>query len=377
MRETEHPFSFDIVARDPATRARAGIIHTPHGDILTPCFAPVGTQATVKAMSPRDLKEVGASLILANAYHLTMRPGAELVAKIGGLHRFMGWEGPILTDSGGFQVFSLADLRAISDHGVRFRSHIDGTEHVFTPERVIEIEEQLDADIIMPLDVCTAYGADYEQTRIDMERTHRWAERSLAAHSRPDQALYGIVQGGFFDDLRAESAEFITSLDVPGYAVGGLSVGESKAEMWDMLNVVVPRLPASRPRHLLGVGTVDDLVDGVAAGIDTFDCVHPTRIARNSSAMLRSGERLNMRNAQFSDDPRPIDPACGCYACRHFSRAYTRHLVKSNEILGLHLLTFHNLHTVITLMHDIRQAIVEGVFSDAFNINIRRRIDNE
>ena len=364
MHNHQSEFSFEIVARDPATRARAGVIHTPHGDIPTPCFAPVGTLATVKAMSPRDLREAGATLILANAYHLAMRPGADLIAEMGGLHSFMGWDGPILTDSGGFQVFSLADLREISDNGVRFQSHIDGAEHFFSPEHVIRIEEQLGADIIMPLDVCTAYGTDYEQTRLDMERTHRWARHCLAAHSRPDQVLYGIVQGGFFEDLRAESAKFIAGLDFPGYAIGGLSVGEPKGEMWSMLNVTVPRLPDAKPRHLLGVGTVDDLIDGVAAGIDTFDCVHPTRIARNSSAMLRSGERLNVRNAQFTDDPTPIDPACDCYACRQFSRAYIRHLVKANEILGLHLLTLHNLHTVISLMKDARDAIIAGRFAD-------------
>lgn len=357
---TEHPSFFQIVARDPATRARAGIIHTPHGDIPTPCFAPVGTQAAVKAMSPRDLQETGASLILANAYHLAMRPGAELIARMGGLHQFMGWDGPILTDSGGFQVFSLTDLREIGDDGVRFRSHIDGSEHFFSPERVIEIEEQLGADIIMPLDVCTAYGTAYERTRRDMQLTHRWAERCLAAHSRPDQALYGIVQGGFFDDLRVESAEFIAGLGFAGYAIGGLSVGESKAEMWAILDIAVSRLPDDRPRHLLGVGTVDDLLEGTAAGVDTFDCVYPTRLARNAGAMLRSGERLNLRNAQFTNDPAPIDLACDCYACRRFSRAYIRHLVKANEILGLHLLTLHNLHTLITLMSDVRQAIIEG-----------------
>jgi len=359
---TQHPPFFEIVARDPASRARAGILHTPHGDIPTPCFAPVGTQAAVKAMSPRDLREAGASLILANAYHLAMRPGADLIAQLGGLHRFMGWDGPILTDSGGFQVFSLADLREVSDAGVRFRSHIDGAEHFFSPERIIEIEEQLGADIIMPLDVCTAYGTDYEQTRRDMEFTHRWAERCMAVHSRPQQTLYGITQGGFFEDLRAESAEFIAGLDFPGFAIGGLSVGEPKAEMWAMLDVVVSHLPDDRPRHLLGVGTVDDLVAGIAAGIDTFDCVYPTRLARNAGAMLRSGERLNLRNARFTDDPEPVDPACTCYACRHFSRAYLRHLIKANEILGLHLLTLHNLHTLITLTTDIRLAIIEGTF---------------
>ncbi|MFQ5856105.1 MAG: tRNA guanosine(34) transglycosylase Tgt [Anaerolineae bacterium] len=362
MNSAGQSFTFEIVARDPPSRARAGIIHTSHGDIPTPCFAPVGTQATVKALSPRDLREAGATLILANAYHLAMRPGAVLIAKMGGLHQFMGWDGPLLTDSGGYQVFSLADLRDIGDDGVRFRSHIDGTEHFFSPEHVIEIEEQLGADIIMPLDVCTAYGTDYEQTHREMELTHRWAERSRAAHSRPDQILYGIVQGGFFEDLRAESAEFITSLGFPGYAIGGLSVGESQTEMWTTLAATVSLLPDDRPRHLLGVGTVDDLIEGVAAGIDTFDCVYPTRLARNSGAMLRSGERLNLRNTQFTEDPQPIDAACECYTCRQFSRAYIRHLIKANEILGLHLLTLHNVHTVIRLMGEVRTAIVDGRF---------------
>jgi queuine tRNA-ribosyltransferase len=362
MSSTERQFGFEILARDPASRARAGIIRTPHGGIPTPCFAPVGTQAAVKAMSPRDLREAGATLILANAYHLAMRPGAGLIAALGGLHPFMGWDGPILTDSGGFQVFSLTALREVSDNGVRFRSHLDGSEHFFSPEYVIEIQEQLGADIIMPLDVCTAYGTNYEQTRIDLERTHRWAERCLKAHRRPDQALYGIVQGGFFENLRAESARFIAGLDCPGYAIGGLSVGESKAEMWAMLDVTVSLLPETKPRHLLGVGTVDDLVAATAAGIDTFDCVYPTRLARNAGAMLRSGERLNLRNARFTDDPQPIDADCDCYACRQFSRAYIRHLVKANEILGLHLLTLHNVRTLIRLMEEVRSAIVEGRF---------------
>lgn len=363
MHTADHSFEFEILDRDTDTRARAGVIRTLHGEIPTPCFAPVGTQATVKALTPRDLTEVGASLILANAYHLAMRPGADLIAELGGLHTFMGWTGPILTDSGGFQVFSLADLRDVSDDGVRFRSHIDGSEHTFTPERVIEIEEKLDADIIMPLDVCTAYGADHEQTQRDMERTHRWAERCQNAHSRSDQTLYGIVQGGFYADLRAESARFIADLGFPGYAIGGLSVGEPKDNMWAMLDVAVPLLPPDQPRHLLGVGTLSDLLTGVAAGMDTFDCVHPTRIARNSSAMLLSGERLNMRNAQFADDPEALDPACDCYACRYFSRAYIRHLVKANEILGLHLLTLHNIYTMIRLMDEIRAAIIAGRFS--------------
>ncbi|HID87215.1 MAG TPA: tRNA guanosine(34) transglycosylase Tgt [Anaerolineae bacterium] len=354
-------FAFRILARCPHTRARAGVIRTPHGEIPTPVFAPVGTQGTVKTMAPRDLEELGASLILANTYHLYLRPGPETIAHLGGLHRFMGWSGPLMTDSGGFQVFSLEDLRAINEDGVRFRSHLDGSEHLLTPERVIEIQEALGADIIMPLDECTPYPSDHEHNRRALARTHRWAERCRAAQTRSDQALFGIVQGGIFADLRRESARFLASLDLPGYAIGGLSVGEPKALMHQMLEVTVPLLPEEKPCHLLGVGSPEDLFEGVARGVDIFDCVLPTRMARNGAVFTRKG-RLNLRNAQYAEDPGPIEEGCGCYACQRFSRAYLRHLIKAREILGLHLTTLHNLHFTLSLMREIREAILDGRF---------------
>jgi queuine tRNA-ribosyltransferase len=353
--------SFEILTTCPNTRARAGIIHTPHGEIPTPAFIPVGTQATVKAVTPRDLRDLGASAVLANTYHLALRPGAGLIARLGGLHRFMAWDGPIITDSGGFQVFSLADLRRLDDDGVVFRSHIDGSEHRFTPESVIEIQEQLGADIIMPLDVCTPGDSSFEENVAAVERTHRWAERCLAARKREDQALFGIVQGGTFADLRARSAEFIRARPFPGYAIGGLSVGEPKDVMVAMLDVQVPLLPADKPRHLLGVGAPEDVVVGVARGIDTFDCVLPTREARHARVLTRQGQ-LNLRNAQFAGDPAPIEPDCTCYTCHHFSRAYLRHLFKAEEVLGLTLATVHNLHFMLHLMWEIRQTILAGRF---------------
>lgn len=360
-------FSFDLQLEDQQTAARAGVMRTPHGDIPTPVFAPVGTQATVKALSPRDLHDLGATLILANTYHLYIRPGADLVAEMGGLHRFMAWDHPILTDSGGFQVFSLGDLRKVTDDGVVFRSHVDGSEHRFTPEKVMQIEEQLGADIIMCFDEC-ATPMDRDYSIAAMERTHCWAERCKAAHARDDQALFGIVQGGVFPDLRRHSAEFIAGLDFPGIAIGGLSVGETKAEMYRTLDELGPHLPRLKPRYLMGVGAPEDLLEGVARGVDMFDCVLPTRIARNGAVFSRAG-RLNLRNAQYARDPRPMEEACGCYACQNFSRAYMRHLVMSREILALHLATVHNVHFLLQLMRDIRAAIFAGTFAafkDAF-----------
>jgi queuine tRNA-ribosyltransferase len=354
-------FSFDLRHEDKQSAARVGVMHTPHGDIPTPVFAPVGTQATVKALAPRDLHDLGATLILANTYHLYLRPGAELIAEMGGLHRFMGWDGPILTDSGGFQVFSMGDLRKVTDDGVVFRSHVDGSEHLFTPEKVMQIQEQLGADIIMCFDEC-ATPVDYTYSKTAMERTHRWAERCKAAHAREDLTLFGIVQGGVFPDLRRQSAEFIASLDFPGVAIGGLSVGETKQEMYRTLDELQPHLPRRKPRYLMGVGAPEDLLEGVARGVDMFDCVLPTRIARNGAVFSRTG-RLNLRNAQYARDPRPIEEGCGCYACQHFSRAYMRHLVMSGEILALHLATVHNLHFLLQLMRDMRAAIVEGTFA--------------
>jgi queuine tRNA-ribosyltransferase len=355
-------FSFEILVTDPRTLARAGIIHTLHGDVPTPAFVPVGTQATVKAVTPRDLQDLGASVILANTYHLALRPGAKLIAQVGGLHPFMAWDGPIITDSGGFQVFSLADQRRLDDDGVVFRSHIDGSEHRFTPESIVGIQEQLGADVITPLDVCTPGDSSFEENVAAIELTHRWAERSLAAKTREDQALFGIVQGGTFANLRARSAEFIRSLPFPGYAIGGLSVGEPKDVMLAMLDVQVPLLPTDKPRHLLGVGAPEDVLAGVARGIDTFDCVLPTREARHARVLTRQG-RLNLRNAQFAGDPAPIEADCACYTCQHFSRAYLRHLFKAGEVLGLILATVHNLHFMLQLMHEIRQAILNGCFA--------------
>lgn len=362
--------SYTLLAEDTTTRARLGVLHTPHGDVPTPVFCPVGTQATVKALSPRDLREVGASMILANAYHLYLRPGADRIARLGGLHRFMGWDGPILTDSGGYQVFSLKDLRRVDDGGVTFRSHIDGSQHRFTPEMVVALQEQLGADIAMVLDEC-AVPDDYAYNVEALRRTHLWAERSLEAHKRPDQALFGIVQGGIFPDLRAESARTLTAMGFPGYAIGGLSVGESKEERHALLDMLTPLLPADRPRYLMGVGSPEDLVEEVARGIDMFDSVWPTRLARNGAVLTRDG-RLNIRNAAYAEDPEPIEEGCSCYTCQSFSRAYLRHLVIAGEILGLYLNTVHNVHFTLTLMNDIRRAIGEGRFGALREAFIRR-----
>jgi queuine tRNA-ribosyltransferase len=356
-------FGFELTVKCPDTWARVGLLHTPHGDVPTPVFCPVGTQATVKTLTPRDLEEVGASLLVANTYHLHLRPGADIIARLGGLHRFMRWEGPILTDSGGFQVFSMGHLREIDDDGVTFRSHIDGSEHRLTPEKSIAVQEQLGADIIVALDVCPPYPSDHDHNALALERTHPWAERCLKAHTRDDQMMLGVVQGGTFADLREESARFLVSLGFPGYAIGGLSVGEPKRLMHDILEVTIPLLPEDKPRHLLGVGSPEDIFEGVARGIDIFDCALPTRVARNGTFFTREG-RLNIRNAQHRDDPSPVMEECACYCCRNFSRAYLRHLVISKEILGLHLATLHNLHFMLALMGEIREAAKEGRFAE-------------
>ncbi len=351
--------SFEIVAELPGSAARAGVLHTPHGDVPTPAFVPVGTRAAVKTVTPDELRAVGATVVLSNTYHLYLRPGADLVAEMGGLHHFMAWDGPIVTDSGGFQVFSLAANRSISEEGVTFRSHIDGSVHLFTPESVMEVEQKLGADIIMPLDECTSYPVSHEYAEEALERTHRWAERARRAHSRPDQALYGIVQGSTYPDLRRRSAETLAAMGFPGFAVGGLSVGEPKEVMNEMLEVCVPLLPRERPRHLLGVGSPEDFFAGVARGIDTFDCVLPTRIARHGALLVPTG-RLNIHNAQYAHDPRPVQEECGCYTCRTFSRAYLRHLFQVEELLGLRLATIHNLYFMLALMRRIRQSVIEG-----------------
>ena len=353
-------FSFHLTATDPDTAARAGVFETPHGALPTPVFAPVGTQATVKTLTPRDLRELGASLVLSNTYHLYLRPGTRLVAEFGGLHSFMGWTGPMLTDSGGFQVFSLAQMRKVDPDGVTFRSHIDGSLHRFTPESTITAQEELGADIIMCLDECPD-PLDRAYNEAALARTHAWAARCRVAHGRPDQALFGIVQGGVFPDLRVESARTLRALDFPGYAVGGLSVGETKEQMYAILDLTVPELPAGKPRYLMGVGAPEDIVEGVARGIDIFDCVLPTRVARNGGLFTHSG-RMNLRNSQYAADPLPVEPGCTCYTCQNFSRAYLRHLFKAGEILGLHLATVHNVHFVLRLVEQIRAHIAAGTF---------------
>jgi queuine tRNA-ribosyltransferase len=358
--------SFQFTLEAQQGMARAGVLQTPHGPLHTPVFAPVGTQATVKAVEPRELTELGATLVLANTYHLHLRPGDELIAQLGGLHRFMGWNGPILTDSGGFQVFSLGEMRRIDADGVTFRSHIDGSLHRFTPEVSIGIQHNLGSDVIMAFDECPVPD-DREKVCAALDRTHRWLVRCAEEHARSGdpsrQALFGIMQGGIFMDLREESAQFVTSLDLPGYAVGGLAVGESKPDMYSTLEQTTPLLPAHKPRYLMGVGSPEDLVEGVARGVDIFDCVLPTRVARNGAALTREG-RINMRNKQYADDPEPIETGCTCYTCQTFSRAYVRHLVRATEILGHQLLSIHNLHLLLTIMREMRAAILDGTFAD-------------
>ncbi len=353
---------FEVTARDSESAARVGCLRTAHGPISTPAFAPVGTLGTVKSLAPEDLKQLGVPVVMCNAYHLALRPGAETVRALGGLHAIAGWDGPLMTDSGGFQIFSLDTGTRVDADGVTFRSHVDGSEQRFTPESLIRWQAELGADLVMPLDVCTGYPATRETAASEMRLTHAWAERARRAHEREGQVLYGIVQGSVFPDLRAESARAIAALDFEAYAIGGVSVGESKAEMWAAVDAAVPELPDAAPRHLLGVGYPEDLVEGVARGIDTFDCVMPTRIARNAGALTDAG-RLNLRNAAFARDDRPLVEACACYACQHFSRGAIRHFVMAEEILGLHLLTLHNLHYILTLMCQIRAALAAGTFA--------------
>jgi len=327
--------------------------------VETPVFMPVGTQATVKTMTPEEVREAGGRLILSNTYHLYLRPGHELIREAGGLHRFMHWDGPILTDSGGFQVFSLAPLRKVTEEGVVFRSHIDGTEHFFSPEKATEVQMALGSDIAMAFDECAPYPCSRDYAREALERTTRWAERCLAVHGKEDQGMFGIVQGGMFPDLRERSARELVDLNFCGYAVGGLSVGEPKDLMYEVLDHTMQFLPAEKPRYLMGVGSPDCLVEGVVRGVDMFDCVLPTRIARNGTVLTRRG-KIVVRNAEYARDFTPLDPECDCYACRHYHRAYVRHLIKSGEVLGIRLTTIHNLYFVLKLMEELREAVREG-----------------
>lgn len=361
---TEQAVTYELIHRDAKTGARAGIVHTPHGDIPTPIFMPVGTQAAIKAMLPEQVRDMGAKIILANTYHLYLRPGQELIREAGGLHKFMNWDLPILTDSGGFQVFSLGKLRKISEEGVRFQSHIDGSRHMLTPEKAVEIQIALGSDIMMAFDECAPYPADREYVKNSMERTCRWLKRCKDAWTDPEQqALFGIMQGGMYKDLRKESAERITEMDLPGYSIGGLSVGEPKELMLEILDDCVEYLPENKPRYLMGVGTPDYLFEGAERGIDMFDCVEPTRIARHGLATISSG-RINIKNKKFERDFTPLDPECGCYTCQNYTRAYIRHVFKAGEMMAAMLISQHNLYFLIHMMQGMRQAILEDRFTE-------------
>ncbi|MFN6134132.1 MAG: tRNA guanosine(34) transglycosylase Tgt [Synechococcaceae cyanobacterium] len=359
------PFSFTISARCPRSRARCGCFHTPHGEVQTPRFMPVGTAATVKGVSTPQLGETGAQMVLANTYHLHLQPGEAVVAEAGGLHRFMGWSGPLLTDSGGYQVFSLAALNRIDDEGVTFRSPRDGRQISFTPERAMAIQMALGADVAMAFDQCPPYPAPEAAVAEACRRTHAWLERCLASHDRSDQALFGIVQGGCYPQLRRESARVVAALDLPGIAVGGVSVGEPVQEMHRIVREVGPLLPEHRPHYLMGVGSLREMAVAVAQGFDLFDCVLPTRLGRHGTALV-AGERWNLRNARFRHDHTPLDDRCGCLACRQHSRAYLHHLIRAGEILGLTLLSLHNLTTLQRFSDAMARAIREGCFSEDF-----------
>lgn len=357
---------FKVIATDNSCGARLGKLTTSHGVFDTPIFMPVGTQATVKAMTPEELYEIGVKIVLANTYHLHLRPGEDLVANAGGLHSFMNWQKSILTDSGGFQVFSLQGLRKISDEGVYFNSHIDGSRHFFTPEKVMEIEEKLGADIIMCFDECAPYPCSYEDAERAVQRTTQWAARCKKSHLKQEQALFGIVQGSIYPELRIRSAREITELDFPGYAVGGLSVGEPKEDMYGILDLVTNLLPYDKPRYLMGVGTPEDLVEGVKRGVDMFDCVLPTRLARHGTAYTHQG-KIVVRNASYAEDFTPIDSQCQCYVCKNYTRAYIRHLIKAEEILAHRLLSYHNIYFLVNLMENIRDSINIGDFAGFYN----------
>jgi queuine tRNA-ribosyltransferase len=355
------PVRFEVTAADPSSAARTGRLHTPHGAVPTPVFMPVGTQATVKGMTPEELAEAGSRIVLANTYHLWLRPGEDVIAEAGGLHRFMGWDGPILTDSGGFQAWSLGALRRVDADGFTFRSHLDGSGRRLTPEDAVRIQERLGSDIAMCLDQCTGHPTPRDEAEAAAERTLRWAERCRRAHARGDQALFAIVQGGAYEDLRRASARALVDLGFPGYAVGSLSVGEPPDVMAAMLDATVPLLPPDRPRYLMGVGTPDLILEAVWRGVDMFDCVLPTRVARNGTALVVGGAgRMVLRNARYARDFRPLAEDCDCYACRRYTRAYVRHLVKAGEMLGARLLTVHNLRVLHRFVEDLRAAIGAG-----------------
>ncbi|MBR5974666.1 MAG: tRNA guanosine(34) transglycosylase Tgt [Clostridiales bacterium] len=361
---SKFPVYYEHIHTCKQSGARLGRVHTPHGTFDTPAFMPVGTQATIKGMAPEEVESMGARMILSNTYHLWMRPGNEIVRKAGGLHKFMNWKHSILTDSGGFQVFSLARPKDIKEEGVHFKSHIDGSKHLLTPELSMQIQNDLGADIIMAFDECCAWPSEHKYAKQSLERTTRWLERCVEAHKRTeDQALFGIIQGSCYADLRRQSAKEITSFDLPGYAIGGLSVGEPAELMYEMLEETVPLMPEDKPRYLMGVGTPDYLIEGAIRGIDMFDCVLPTRIGRNGTVLTRDG-RLIVRDKNSAEDFRPIEEDCDCYACKNYSRAYIRHLLKAGEMFGLRLCSWHNIHFLLHVMEDVRTAIAEDRLLD-------------
>jgi queuine tRNA-ribosyltransferase len=357
------PFTFTIDAECPDTWARAGTIQTPHGTIHTPIFMPVGTQATVKSVAPEELRAAGTEILLANTYHLMLRPGSQLIDSFGGLHAFMHWDGPILTDSGGFQVWSLGHMRKLSEEGVVFKSHLDGSSHALTPERIMEIEAEIGADIILPLDICSPYPCAPDEAKKAMEWTHRWEERALIAKERyrPEQTLFGIVQGAFEPELRQQSARIIGNMPFPGLSIGGLSVGEPKEQMWEMLRYVTPELPRAKPRHLLGVGSPEDLVIGVGLGMDMFDCVLPTRVARHGGLFTRAG-RVSVKTSRFRNAHGPVEDGCDCYTCRNYSAAYVHHLARAEEQLYYRLGSIHNIRFMLRLASELRSAILAGSY---------------
>jgi len=359
-------FCFEIIKKDRFSRARLGRVKTDHGSFTTPAFLPVGTQGAVKSLTPEELVEIGVEAILGNTYHLYLRPGHETIGKLGGLHTFIHWERPILTDSGGFQIFSLGSLRKVSEEGVTFQSHLDGSSHFLTPEKVMEIQRVLGSDIAMVLDECIPYPSPYDYVKASMERTSRWAKRCLQVRRETDPALFAIVQGGVHRDLREKSAQTLVEMGFQGYAMGGLSVGEPKSMMLDVLEWTTPLLPEHTPRYLMGVGTPEDIIDAVILGVDFFDCVLPTRNARNGTLFTSSG-KISIKQAQYAEDRRPVDETCACYTCRHYSRAYLRHLYLSKEILSSRLNTIHNLYYYMNLLVKIREAIQEGSLLDFYH----------